>query len=160
MENSSKGTVGVPSNAKQQRAILDHSKETGLGVRSDDTTSNEKRGEVFAPSVAKSILDDKPGFGKVKPDVYDAQGNRGLDQFKHDSRNSPLPEDGVKLDIHGRRRDEHAIGRSIHDVNDDNTVFGEDLGQDQERGKPENRDIANRNPGSGQGFQKKEKNKR
>ena len=157
MESTSEGTVGVPSNAKQQRAILDRNKEVGLGARRDDTCDPEKRGEVFAPSVAKSILDEKPGFGKVKPTMEEHQTNRGLNTLSSDSRNAPLPEDGVKLNIHGRRRDEHAIGRSSTDVNDDNTVFGEDLAPDVENFKKEKSDIANRKPGSGQGYQKKQK---
>lgn len=121
------GTVGAPSNAKQQKRNLEGS-EVGYKVRQDDTTDAEKRGECFAPSVSTRVLDSNPGFGKVKPAIEEHQTNRGWDTLSSDSRmgKAPLPEDGVKLDIHGRRRDEHVIGRSSKDVNDDNTVYGED----------------------------------
>jgi hypothetical protein len=153
-------TVGVPSNIKQQRRNMESSEIT-QSVRSDDTTDAEKRGDCFAPSVSKNILDNNPGFGKVRPTVEEHQSNRGLDTLSSDSRmkhgnvGAPLPEQGVKLNIHGRRRDEHVVGRDVNDVNDDNTVFGQDLGPDIEDSKPERRDIASRKPGARQGFQNK-----
>jgi hypothetical protein len=100
-------------------------------VRADDLTQPEKRGG-FAPSVATRVLDKNPGFGEVKPTLEDHQGNKGLDTLSSDSRmksgktGAPLPEDGVKLNIHGRRRDENVVGRSAQDKNDDSTVYGED----------------------------------
>lgn len=102
-------------------------------VRPDDLTNAEKRGECFAFSVATRVLDKHPGFGAVKPTEELHQVDKGLKTLSSDSRvgKAPLPEDGVKLDIHGRRRDEHVIGRSAKDVNDDNTVAGQDLYTDR-----------------------------
>lgn len=104
------------------------------GVRPDDLTNAEKRGECFAPSVSERVLDKQPGFGTVKPTEELHQVDKGLRTLSSDSRigKSPLPEEGVKLNIHGRRRDEHVIGRSATDVNDDCTVAGQDLALDQE----------------------------
>lgn len=95
-------------------------------VRQDDLTNAEKRGECFAPSVAKRVLDNKPGFGEPKKGGIDYQGNKGHGTLSSNDSTAPLPEDGVKLNIHGRRRNEHVIGRSAKDKNDDSTVYGED----------------------------------
>lgn len=112
---------------KQQKRNIEPSVVTNY-TRPDDLTNAESRGDCFANSAHEHILDKHHGFGKVKPTEEIHQLDKGLKTLSSDSRkgHAPLPEDGVKLDIHGRRRDAHVIGRSINDVNDDCTVYGED----------------------------------
>ena len=106
MERKGKRTIGASSNKVQQRRQFSGS-EISQTVRGDDTTSPEKRGEVFAPSVSKRVLDHNPGFGAVKPTIEEPQTGKGLNTLSSDSRKQQLPEQGGKMNIHGKRMDEH-----------------------------------------------------
>jgi hypothetical protein len=147
MELSKQRAATDSANFVKERKFSNNQDRIAGQVRPDDTTAPEKRGG-FAPSVATRVLDKNPGWsGDIRPTMEDHQGDKGLGTLSSDSRmmngktGSPLPEDGVKLNIHGRRRDEHVVGRSMDDVNDDNTVYGQDLAPDVEGFKKEKRDI-------------------
>lgn len=96
-----------PSNKKQLSRSFEDA-EIGRDVRADDTTSAEKR-PTFAQSVDRHVLDHQKGFGEVKPTMDDQSSNKGHGTLSSDSRKSPLPEKGVKIEIHRGYNDENII---------------------------------------------------
>lgn len=109
MESRAKRASQAPSNKRQISSSFE-SAEIGPGVRSDDTTNPEKRGECFAPSVESRVLDKNPGFGSVKPTSEDPVGNKGLGTLSSDSRKAPLPSDkSNKIKLDQKRNNEHII---------------------------------------------------
>jgi hypothetical protein len=109
MESRNKKTIGASSNKTQQKRSLGANSEIGAGVRADDTTEAEKRGPCFASSADRHILDRQPGFGAVRPTMEEHQTNKGLNTLSSDSRKAPLPEEGVRQEIHRGQNDENIV---------------------------------------------------
>jgi hypothetical protein len=109
--NPNQGRYSSKEMASSSKKQVTVNREVGTGVRSDDTTMAEKRGECFAQSAHKHVLKQDKGFGEVRPTVEEHQTDRGLKTLSSDSRKAPLPEQGVKLDIDTcmPRNNEHII---------------------------------------------------
>lgn len=110
MANPPQGINKSNQEAVSNKKQITVNKEVGTGIRADDTTAAEKRGECFAQSADRHILDKQPGFGKVRPTLEDHVDNRGLDTLSSDSRKAPLPsEKSNKIEIHQKYNDENII---------------------------------------------------